>query len=238
MCPGCRDRPHTRALCCLLVLSVPLSPAGTACHCPRSPQVPIKAWLSTYTSEDTFEWFSTLPGGFLVSARLEQPRGHPGEVGGSPSATPQRWDSTQVPRLCTEGGDPSLCEELQRLSSGWTLPGFGPGGAQPPPSSPRFPDFSPAAGIRGGQPGAAPLPAPAQPPRHPEGLVLLQTGPGARPAPARQGNPLPGRLPGSQLRSQPAGLPGEPGPARALRLEKPPDLWRALWRGFEPPQLG
>lgn len=54
-------------------LTVPPTPAGTPGHGPRSPQVPIKAWLSTYASEDTFEWFSTLPGGFLVSA---QPRGH------------------------------------------------------------------------------------------------------------------------------------------------------------------
>ena len=60
---------------CLLVLAVPLSPAGTVCHSPHSLQVPIKAWLSAYTSEDTFEWFSALPGGFLVSAWPGQMRG-------------------------------------------------------------------------------------------------------------------------------------------------------------------
>ncbi|XP_009982018.1 PREDICTED: collagen alpha-1(II) chain-like, partial [Tauraco erythrolophus] len=39
---------------------------GETCIAPVRNQVPIKAWLSTYTSEDTFEWFSTLPGGFLL----------------------------------------------------------------------------------------------------------------------------------------------------------------------------
>ncbi|KAJ7412285.1 collagen alpha-1(V) chain-like protein [Willisornis vidua] len=39
---------------------------GETCISPVHNQVPIKAWLSTYTSEDTFEWFSTLPGGFLL----------------------------------------------------------------------------------------------------------------------------------------------------------------------------
>ncbi|XP_029816459.1 collagen alpha-1(XI) chain-like [Manacus vitellinus] len=56
---------------------------GETCIAPVHNQVPIKAWLSTYSSEDTFEWFSTLPGGFLVSAQLEQPRGHGAPLMGS-----------------------------------------------------------------------------------------------------------------------------------------------------------
>lgn len=39
---------------------------GETCISPVHNQVPIKAWLSTYTSKDTFEWFSALPGGFLL----------------------------------------------------------------------------------------------------------------------------------------------------------------------------
>lgn len=73
-----------------------------------------------------------------------------------------------------------------------------------------------AAGVRRGQPGAAPLPPPAQPPGHPEGLLLLPTGPPAQPAPAREGNPLPGRFPGAELCGQPAGLPGELGQGQTL----------------------
>lgn len=64
-----------------------------------TPQVPIKAWLSTYTSKDTFEWFSALPGGFLVSA---WPGGH--------EALP--WDpaSSWMPRHL---GTFSLSKEIQ-----------------------------------------------------------------------------------------------------------------------------
>lgn len=66
-------RPHGTSSACVgwhsrvFNLAVPPTPAGTPGRGPRSPQVPIKAWLSTYTSKDTFEWFSALPGGFLVS---------------------------------------------------------------------------------------------------------------------------------------------------------------------------
>nr|XP_032653574.1 collagen alpha-1(II) chain-like [Chelonoidis abingdonii] len=39
---------------------------GETCIAPVRNQVPIKAWLRAYTSKDTFEWFSALPGGFLL----------------------------------------------------------------------------------------------------------------------------------------------------------------------------
>lgn len=39
---------------------------GETCIPPVHNQVPIKAWLSSYASSDTFEWFSTLPGGFVL----------------------------------------------------------------------------------------------------------------------------------------------------------------------------
>lgn len=170
-----------------------------------------------------------------MSARLEQPGGHRGEVGG-----------LQVPP-CSGETAPSSPGCAQRdvtpPSARWWIllaPGRGyPRGEQSPPKQP--PGLCPAvptARIHGGQPGAAPLPAPAQPARCPEGLVLLQSSPRAWPAPAPLGNPLPGRLPGSQLRCQPAGLPGEPGPAQPWGLEKAPDIWRAIWRVFEPPQFG
>lgn len=58
-------------------------PLGQHDMVPPSLQVPIKAWLSTYASEDTFEWFSALPGGFLVSTRLGQLRGHEAPLMGS-----------------------------------------------------------------------------------------------------------------------------------------------------------
>ncbi|XP_060107100.1 collagen alpha-3(V) chain-like [Heteronotia binoei] len=39
---------------------------GETCISPVQNQVPIKAWLKAYTSEDTFQWLSSLPGGFLL----------------------------------------------------------------------------------------------------------------------------------------------------------------------------
>uniref|UniRef100_A0ACB8EZC5 Uncharacterized protein n=1 Tax=Sphaerodactylus townsendi TaxID=933632 RepID=A0ACB8EZC5_9SAUR len=39
---------------------------GETCVSPVQNQVPIKAWLRAYTSEDTFQWISSLPGGFLL----------------------------------------------------------------------------------------------------------------------------------------------------------------------------
>ncbi|XP_063001043.1 collagen alpha-3(V) chain-like [Elgaria multicarinata webbii] len=39
---------------------------GESCISPTQNQVPIKAWLRAYTSEDTFQWFSSLPGGFML----------------------------------------------------------------------------------------------------------------------------------------------------------------------------
>ncbi|XP_042335451.1 collagen alpha-1(V) chain-like [Sceloporus undulatus] len=39
---------------------------GDTCISPLQNQVPIKAWLREYTSEDIFQWFSSLPDGFLL----------------------------------------------------------------------------------------------------------------------------------------------------------------------------
>ncbi|XP_078496975.1 collagen alpha-1(II) chain-like [Lissotriton helveticus] len=38
---------------------------GETCIHPTQNQVPIKAWLTDYSSQDNFQWFSTLPNGFL-----------------------------------------------------------------------------------------------------------------------------------------------------------------------------
>ncbi|XP_032994102.1 collagen alpha-1(V) chain-like [Lacerta agilis] len=39
---------------------------GETCISPVQNQVPIKAWLRAYALEDTFQWFSSLPGGFML----------------------------------------------------------------------------------------------------------------------------------------------------------------------------